>query len=122
MSNWLDAMEAKARLIYQEILGAQELARRARKDPQAFSEPLYAEPTRYYHNNFSYALFADSADLIARYRGPGVAQREPTLSLVTDVLSRLRKEIQLVAKAIAGMEEKKVPWPADLDPQLAGMT
>jgi len=66
MSNWLDAMEAKARLIHQEILGAQELARRSGKDPQEFTEPLYAELTRYYRNNFSYALLADNADLIAR--------------------------------------------------------
>ena len=122
MSSWLDAMEAKARLIHQEILGAQELARRSGKDPQEFTEPLYAELTRYYRNNFSYALLADNADLIARYRGPGVAHREPPVSLVTDVFGRLRKEIQLVAKAIAGMEEKKVRWPADLDPQLAGVT
>jgi hypothetical protein len=44
------------------------------------------------------------------------------VSLVTTVFGKLRAEIQKVAKAIAGMEEKKVRWPADLDPQLAGVT
>lgn len=34
----------------------------------------------------------------------------------------MRQEIQKVAKAIAGMEEKKVCWQADLDPQLAELT
>lgn len=122
MGSWLDAMEARARLIHQEILGAQELARRAGADPQAFTEPLYEELARFYRDNFSYALLADNADLIARYRGPGVAHREPPVSLVTTVFGKLREEIQKVAKAIAGMEEKKVRRPADLDPQLAGLT
>lgn len=36
------------------------------------------------------------------------------MSLVTDLFGRLRKEIQLVAKAIAGMDKKKVRWPANL--------
>lgn len=46
-------MEARARLIHQEILGAQELARRAGAHPQAFAEPLYEELARFYRDNFS---------------------------------------------------------------------
>lgn len=122
MGSWLDALEARAQLIHQEILGASKLAIRRGADPQAFTEPLYEELHRLYRDNFSYAQLADNSDLIARYRGPGVAHREPPFSLVTGVFKELREEIQKVAKAIAGMEEQKVRWPADMDPQLAGLT
>jgi hypothetical protein len=122
MGSWIDAIEAKARIIHQELQSARELARRVGQEPEEISGAYLEMLAKLYREDFSYALLADNADLIARYRGPGVAHREPPISLVTTVFGRLRAEIQKVAKAIAGMEEKKVRWPADLDPQLAGLT
>jgi hypothetical protein len=122
MGGWIDAIEAKARIIHQELQAARELARRMGQEPETISGPYLEMLAKLYREDFSYALLAENADLIARYRGPGVAHREPPVSLVTTVFKELRGEIQKVAKAIAGMEEKKVRWPADLDPQLAGLT
>ena len=122
MAGWIDAIEAKARIIHQELQSARELARRMGQEPEEITSAYMEMLAKLYREDFSYALLADNADLIARYRGPGVAHREPPVSLVTTVFGKLRAEIQKVAKAIAGMEEKKVRWPADLDPQLAGVT
>ena len=122
MGGWIEAIEAKARIIHQELQAARELARRMGQEPEEITSAYLEMLAKLYREDFSYALLADNADLIARYRGPGVAHREPPVSLVTSVFGKLRDEIQKVAKAIAGMEEKKVRWPADLDPQLAGLT
>jgi hypothetical protein len=122
MASWIDAIEAKARIIHQELQSARELARRMGQEPEEITSAYMEMLAKLYREDFSYALLADNADLIARYRGPGVAHREPPVSLVTTVFGKLRAEIQKVAKAIASMEEMKVRSPADLDPQLAGVT
>jgi len=122
MGIWMDAVEARARLIHQEITGAQLLAQRKGLDPGAFTGPLYDELARLYRDNYAYAQLADHADLIARFRGPGVVNREPPISLVTCLFGKLKEEIRAIARAIAGMEaSSRVRWPADLDPQLAGV-
>ena len=123
MGSWVEALEARARLIHQEITGAQRLAERKGIDPQAFTAPLYAELNRLYRDNYAYAQLADHADLIARYRGPGVVNREPPISLVTTLFGKLKEEIRSIAKAIAGMEAaSRARWPVDLDPQLTGIS
>lgn len=122
MGIWMDAVEARARLIHQEITGAQLLAHSKGLDPGAFTAPLYDELARLYRDNYAYAQLADHADLIARFRGPGVVNREPPISLVTCLFGKLKEEIRAIARAIAGMEaSSRVRWPADLDPQLAGV-
>jgi hypothetical protein len=123
MGIWTDAVEARARLIHQEIAGAQLLAQGKGLDPGAFTGALYDELARLYRDNYAYAQLADHADLIARFRGPGVVNREPPISLVTCLFGKLKEEIRAIARAIAGMEaSSRVRWPADLDPQLAGVT
>ena len=47
---------------------------------------------------------------------------EPPISLVTGAFSKLRTQIQKIAKSIAGLsEEKRIRWPADLNPYLSGL-
>lgn len=122
MGIWLDALTARARLIHQEIVAAQLLAQQRGVDPCIFTGPLYDELDRLYRDNFAYAHLADHSDLIARYRGPGVVNREPPISLLTTLFGKLKAEIRAIARAIAGLESScRVRWPADLDPQLAGM-
>jgi hypothetical protein len=123
MGIWTDAVEARARLLHQEIAAAQLLAQGKGLDPGAFTAGLYDELARLYRDNYAYAQLADHADLIARFRGPGVVNREPPISLVTCLFGKLKEEIRAIARAIAGMEaSSRVRWPADLDPQLAGVT
>ena len=51
-----------------------------------------------------------------------MVNREPPISLVTCLFGKLKEEIRAIARAIAGMEaSSRVRWPADLDPQLAGV-
>ena len=122
MSGWIDIIEGKARIIHRELLAARELAVQLGKDPEPISTPYFELLARLYRDEFPYASLADHADLVARFTGPGVMTHEPPISLVTGAFSRLRTQIQKIAKAIAGLsEEKRVRWPADLDPYLSGL-
>jgi hypothetical protein len=43
------------------------------------------------------------------------------VSLVTGAFSKLRTQIQHIAKSIAGLEDKRLRWPEHLDPHLSGL-
>ena len=121
MGGWINAIEAKARIIHQELQSARELALRMGQEPDAISGPYLDMLAKLYREDFAYASLADQADLVARFTGPGVARPEPPVSLVTGAFSKLRTQIQHIAKSIAGLEDKKVRWPEHLDPHLSGL-
>jgi hypothetical protein len=122
MGGWIESVERQARIIHRELLAARELAVRVGRDPDEISAPYFEMLATLYREDFPYASLADQADLVARFIGPGVASHEPPVSLVTGAFSKLRTQIQQIAKSIAGMdEEKKVRWPAELDPHLSGL-
>ncbi|MCP9915238.1 hypothetical protein [Cyanobium sp. ATX 6F1] len=121
MGGWIDATEGKARIIHQELLAARELAVRMGKDPDEISSPYFELLAKLYRDDFPIAFLADHSDLVARFTGPGVLNHEPPVSLVTGAFSKLRTQIQHIAKSIAGLEEKKVRWPEHLDPNLSGL-
>jgi hypothetical protein len=100
MGGWIEATEAKARIIHQELQSARELARRMGKEPEEITGPYLEMLGKLYREDFSYALLAENADLIARYRGPGVAHREPPVSLVTTVFKELRGQGRLKVSLI----------------------
>lgn len=98
-------MQARARLIHQEIAGAQVLAQRKGLDPNVFTAPLYDELARLYRDNFACALLADQADLVARYGGSGVVDNhEPPLSLLSCLFGKIKEKARAIARAIAGRE------------------
>ena len=97
MASWINAIEAKARIIHQELQSARELARRMEQEPEEITSAYMEMLAKLYREDFSYALLADNAVLIARYRGPGVAYRDPPVPLVTTVFGKPRDEIPTVA-------------------------
>lgn len=121
MGSWIEAIEARALIIHQELQTARELAVRMGQEPDAISGPYLDMLAKLYREDFAYASLADQADLVARFTGPGVARPEPPVSLVTGAFSRLRTQIQHIAKSIAGLEDKKLRWPTHLDPHLSGL-
>ncbi len=121
MGSWIEAIEARALIIHQELQTARALAVRMGQEPDAISGPYLDMLAKLYREDFAYASLADQADLVARFTGPGVARPEPPVSLVTGAFSRLRTQIQHIAKSIAGLEDKKLRWPTHLDPHLSGL-
>ncbi len=121
MGSWIESIERQARIIHRELLAARELAVRVGRDPDEIGAPYFEMLARLYREDFPYASLADHADLVARFTGPGVTKPEPPVSLVTGAFSKLRTQIQHIAKSIAGLEDKKVRWPEHLDPHLSGL-
>ena len=55
-------------------------------------------------------------------QGPALSGRDPTMSIVTSMFSSLRKQIQGIAKSIAGLEsDERVRWPLEFEPHLSGI-
>ncbi|WP_186471735.1 hypothetical protein [Synechococcus sp. BMK-MC-1] len=121
MGSWIKAIEARALIIHQELQAARALAVRMGQEPDAISGPYLDMLAKLYREDFAYASLADQADLVARFTGPGVTRPEPPVSLVTGAFSKLRTQIQHIAKSIAGLEDRTVRWPTHLDPHLSGL-
>ncbi len=122
MGMWIAAVEAKARIIHEQLAAAQLLAKQHRGDPSEVATPYLALLTQLYEDEFAFAHLADSSDLVARFSGPALTQRDPTVGIVASVFSDLQREIRGIAKSIVGLtSEKRLRWPAELDPHLAGL-
>ncbi len=121
MGGWIQAIEGRVHIIHQELYAARELVIRMVKNLDAISSPCFEMLAKLYREDFPYASLADHADLVARFIGLGVASHEPPVSMVTGAFSKLRTQIQHIAKSIAGLEDKKVRWPEHLDPHLSGL-
>ena len=123
MGAWTDAVEAKARIIHGQLAAARALALRNDADPDEVERHYFDLLSLLYGDEFPFASLVDSSDLVARFEGPAVSGRDPTVAIVTSMCSELRKQIQGIAKSIVGLEsDERVRWPTDLDPQLAGVT
>ena len=123
MGAWTDAVEAKARIIHEQMAAVRGLASRNDTDPREVERPYFDLLNALYSDEFPFAQLVDSSDLVARFEGPAVSGRDPTVSIVASMCGELRKQIQRVAKAIVGLEsDEPARWPTELDPQLAGIT
>ena len=122
MGAWTETVEAKARIIHGQISAARALAERNGYDPDEVDGPYLELLGKLYGDEYLFAQLVDESDLVARFEGPAVAAKVPTISVVTSTCSALRKQIRHVAMSIAGLEaDKRLTWPAELDPRLSGM-
>lgn len=123
MGKWTQAVEAKARIIHEQLAAARDLAVKNGL-PTSEAESLYFDLLgSLYRDEHAFAQLADSSDLVAHFTGPAVASADPTFSVVASVFTDLRNQIRGIAKAIAGLNvDEKVTWPSELDPHLSGVT
>lgn len=122
MGAWTETVEAKARIIHAQMAAARALAESTGHDPDAVDGPYLALLGQLYREEYLFAQLVDDSDLVARFEGPAVAGKVPTINLVTTMCTTLRKQIQGVAKGIIGLTtDERVRWPAALDLRLSGM-
>lgn len=122
MGDWTDVVEAKARIIHEQMLAARTLANSNGSDHEEVERPYLNLLNELYRNEFLFAQLVDSSDLVARFEGPALSGRDPTVSIVTSMFTTLRKQIQGIAKAIAGLEsDEQVRWPVEFEPHLSGV-
>ena len=122
MGVWIEAVEAKARIVHAQLATARALAERNGTDPEAIAGPYLGLLRQIYEEEFAFARMADSADLVARFGGPAVETDDPAVGIVMSVFSDLRAQIRGIAKSIVGLSiDQRLRWPAELDPHLSGL-
>lgn len=123
MSEWTEAVEAKARIIHGQLAAACVLAERNGASPDDIAQPYLELLRSLYRDEFAFAQLVDTSDLVARFVGPAVSGSDPTVTTVTGVFNTLRNQIRQIAKSIVGLSsDERVAWPSDLDPHLSGIT
>ena len=122
MGIWTEAVESKAQIIHEQLSAARKVAEDNGGDPEHISAPYLELLRKLYEDEYVFAKLADSSDLIARFTGPAVSNRYPTVTTLTGVITEIRNQVRGIAKSIAGLTESpRLKWPGTLDPHLSGI-
>lgn len=122
MGKWLEALDAKAAIIHDQLAAAKLLARAHGREEALVAQPYLKLLRTLYENEFEFSRIADSSDLVARFTGPAVAGHDLPVDLVRKAVKDLRDQIRRIANAIVGLSgAKPVRWPSVLEPQLSGV-
>ena len=119
-SSWVDLVEKKAALIFDQITSLRFLARRNDISLDGADRPYFELLRQLYREEFPLAQLIDLSDLVARFEGASISESSTPAKIVTSAMSGLRDQIRIIAKAIAGLNSD-VPWPDSLDPLLTGV-
>ena len=119
-SSWVHLVEKKAALIHDQIASLRSLARRNDISLDGADRPYFDLLNQLYREEFPLAQLIDSSDLVARFEGASISETSTPAKVVTSVVSGLRDQIRIIAKAIAGLNSD-LPWPDSLDPLLTGV-
>ena len=118
--SWVDLVDKKAQIIIDQIVAARVLLSRNEAQVEGFDRPYLDLLRQLYQEEFPLAQLIDSSDLVARFEGRRITGGSAPTKVVTSVVSVLRTQIQVIAKAIAGLSSD-VRWPDSLDPLLTGI-
>lgn len=122
MGIWTDTVERKAAIIHSQLAAARLLATRNGGNEDAVAAPYLNLLRTLYSQEYPFAQLTDSSDLVARFRGPAVDVRDPTVSIVISLFSDIREQIRGIAKSVVGLAtDKRMLWPSQLDPHLSGI-
>ena len=118
--SWVDLVEHKAKIIIDQIVAARVLLSRNEAQVEGFDRPYLGLLKKLYQEEYPLAQLIDSSDLVARFEGRRITGGSAPTKVVASVVSVLRTQIQVIAKAIAGLSSD-VSWPDSLDPVLTGI-
>ncbi len=119
-SSWVRLVEKKAAIIFDQIVTLRSLARRNDISLDGADRPYFDLLNQLYREEFPLAHLIDASDLVARFEGASISETSTPAKVVTSVVSGLRDQIRIIAKAIAGLNSD-LPWPDSLDPLLTGI-
>lgn len=119
---WTREVHDKARLLHDQIAALSVKAAEA-ADGEALQKilcaPYYAMLDRLFTEELPWARAMDDSDIVVRMRGPAADETAPRVKLIADAFDQVRKQVQNIAKAIAGVTTAKA-LPDDLDLGLSG--
>ncbi len=119
---WTNEVHDKARLLHDQIAALSVKAAEADDDGalrRLLCAPYYTLLDRLFTEELPWARAMDDSDIVVRMRGPAADEAAPRVKLIADAFDEVRKQVQGIAKAIAGVSSAKA-LPDDLDLGLSG--
>ncbi|HKI62295.1 MAG TPA: hypothetical protein VKA31_08385 [Mariprofundaceae bacterium] len=89
---------------------------------QNLIEPYNKLIDNLYTHDMPFARARDGSDLVIRAIGPSMSERATRLISVDSLFNKTRKQIQKIAKAIAGISDVSRSFPKDVDLLLTGVS
>jgi hypothetical protein len=104
-SNWTNALRRRIELLHQQIAAMQRLVQES-----GGNEEMLARSCQSY-----YMLLEDIYDLLLHLDGEGLQTESPRLSLVTGIISDVRKQVGTMIKTLVSTLNEGVELPKEID-------
>jgi hypothetical protein len=115
--NWTAVLHRRARLLYQQIAALQRLHLEsgATGEIEAVCLPYYKLLDELYEHDMPIAQALDNSDLLLHLEGEGLTTRNPRLSLVTGIMSDVRKQVGSMIKTLVSSFNEQVELPREFE-------
>jgi hypothetical protein len=117
-SGWAGVLQYKAQLLHQQIAAMQRLAADAGASPERLAvacAPYYRLLDEIYAKDVPVARALDTADLLLHLEGDDLRTQAPRLSLVSSIMSDVRKQVGTMIKTLVSSLDESVDLPREID-------
>jgi hypothetical protein len=116
--DWVSVLRRRAELLHQQIAALQQLARDSGAGPDALAQisaPYYRLLDQIYENDMPMARALDQSDLLLHLDGEGLQTGRPRLSLVTGIMSDVRKQVGAMIRTLVSTLNEAVELPREIE-------
>ena len=115
---WAGVLQYKTQLLHQQIAAMQRLATDAGATPErleAICAPYYRLLDEIYAKDVPVARALDTADLLLHLEGDDLHTQTPRLSLVSSIMSDVRRQVGTMIKTLVSSIDESVELPREID-------
>jgi hypothetical protein len=117
-ATWSSVLRRRARLLQQQILSLQRLAEESGADEmtiERYCAPYYRMLDAIYEEDMPVARALDNSDLLLHLDGEGLQLKHPRLSLVTGIMSDVRKQVGTMIRTLVSSFNEAVELPREFE-------
>jgi hypothetical protein len=117
-SDWQEALKHRAEMLHQQIAAMQQLVRESGGSDETLGRacaPYYRLLDEIYEKDLPIARALDRSDLLLHLDGEGLQTGRPRLSLVTGIMSDVRKQVGTMIKTLVSSINESVELPREID-------
>lgn len=120
-ANWKESVERRAALLHQQIAAMQRLVAEKPDSTQLLEEacsPYYQLLDELYVKELPLAKAMDQSDLLLHLEGRDLEAANPSVALVANIFSDMRKQVSGVIRALLGSLEDRLVLPKEIELRL----
>ncbi len=117
-SGWQGVLRHRAEMLHQQIAAMQQLVRESGGSDDVLGQacaPYYRLLDEIYEKDMPIARALDGSDLLLHLDGEGLKTGRPRLSLVTGIMSDVRKQVGAMIKTLVSSIDEGVELPREID-------